>query len=227
LRELAQLSPAQLAQRLVVFPAELIDAGYDLRMLQPVAGSFVVQGDAACFVPRFPFVAGVSYALVVDPGSASPEVRTILRPERAQVPTTHVVAIYPTTASVPVNLLKLYVHFSAPMSEGRAARAIQVFRADSGEPLQDVFVAMEPELWDPDRQRLTLLLDPGRIKRGLVPNAEAGYPLVEGADIVIRVDATIHDAGGRPLREAAERRYRVGPELRARIDLRTGSCQRR
>ena len=66
------------------------------------------------------------------------------------------------------------------MSEGFAARGVQVLRADSGQPLQGVFLTMDPELWDPERRRLTLLLDPGRIKRGLVPNLEAGYPLNEG-----------------------------------------------
>jgi len=218
LHELAQPGTAQLSQRLAVLPAELVEAADDLHSLQPVAGSFVLEGDAVCFVPRFPFVDGVSYTLLVDPGSARPEAWTILRPQRAQAPTTNVAAIYPTTVAVPVNLLKLYVQFSAPMSEGWAARAIQVLRADTREALQDVFVAMEPELWDPDRQRLTLLLDPGRIKRGLVPNAEAGYPLVEGTDVVVRLNAAFHDAAGRPLREAVERRYRVGPALRARID---------
>ena len=34
--------------------------------------------------------------------------------------------IFPTAGELPVNLLRLYVHFSGPMSEGWANRAVQV-----------------------------------------------------------------------------------------------------
>ena len=159
--------------------------------MQPVAGSFECVDGAVWLAPRFPFVAGVSYTLLVDG-----ERWTIARPDRVGTPSTTVVAIYPTAEEVPVNLLRIYVHFSDVMSEGWAARGVQVRRADTDEPLADVFVPMEPELWDGERRRLTMLLDPGRIKRGLVPNAEAGYPLVEGVPIVVAVDAAFHDARG-------------------------------
>ena len=46
---------------------------------------------------------------------------------------TDVVAIYPTTPEVPLNLLRLYVHFSNPMSEGWSARAVQIRHAETRE----------------------------------------------------------------------------------------------
>ena len=104
------------------------------------------------------------------------------------------------------------------MSEGGATRSVHVRRADNDEPLDDVFLAMEPELWDPERRRLTLLLDPGRIKRGLVPHEEASYPLTEGVPVVVRVDAEFRDAAGQPLRTGIERRYEVGPAVRVRVN---------
>lgn len=213
---------AQLVPRLAVLPSELTKAGLDLRALQPVAGRFALDDDAVCFIPRFPFVDGASYSLLLFPapgdGRGDPETCTIQRPARAGAPETSVVAIYPTADELPVNQLKLYVHFSSPMSEGWAARAVHVRRADTHEPLGDVFLRMAPELWDQQRRRLTLLLDPGRIKRGLVPNQEAGYPLTEGVPVVVTIDAEFRDAAGRPLRTGAERRYEVGPALRVRID---------
>ena len=144
----------------------------------------------------------------------------IQRPAEESCPTASVAAIYPDVAQVPVNLLKIYVQFSEPMSEGRAERAVRVCRDDTGEPLDGVFVPMDPELWDPQRQRLTLLLDPARIKHGLVPNLEAGYPLIEGVPFRLFIDAEIRNARGQPLKAGAERRYEVGPEVRARIDPR-------
>ena len=213
---------AQLVPRLVVLPSELTKAGLDLRALQPMAGRFALDGDVLCFIPRFPFLDGTSYSLLLflapGDGRGDPETWTIQRPARTGAPEASVVVISPTADALPVNQLKLYVHFSRPMSEGWAARAVHVFRADTHEPLGDVFLRMEPELWDADRKRLTLLLDPGRIKRGLVPHQEAGYPLTEGVPVVVTIDASFRDAAGRPLRTGAARRYQVGPALRARID---------
>jgi hypothetical protein len=189
--------------------------------LQPTAGRFDVDDDGVWFIPRFPFIAGTSYSLLVQTDehhAVGPELWTIERPARVGAPTTDVVEIYPSADVVPLNLLKLYVHFSAPMSEGWALRAVRVRRADTGAQLEGVFLPMEPELWDPGHRRLTLLLDPGRIKRGLVPHEEAGYPLVEGVPIVVSIDLEFRDAAGRPLRAAFERRYEVGPAVRTRVD---------
>ena len=165
---------------------------------------------------------GTHYVLLVGSPdlAAQPEVWTIERPRTAQEPETEAVAIYPTAAELPLNQLKLYVQFSGPMSEGWAATAVQVRRAGDGAALTNVFLASETELWDREHRRLTLLLDPGRIKRGLVPNAEAGYPLVEGVPIVAAVDPTFRDAAGRPLRAGLERRYDVGLALRSQVDPR-------
>jgi hypothetical protein len=80
---------------------------------------------------------------------------------------------------------------------------------------------MDPELWDPGRTRLTLLLDPGRIKRGLAPHEEAGYPLEPGVAIIVEVDTAFRDADGLPLRAPARRRYEVGAAVRARVDPRS------
>ena len=221
LGELGRLAPGDLARRVVLLPSEVSPpAAGDYRALPPVAGSFSLEGDSVCFFPRFPFRDGMQYSLVVDShaGEGDPEVWTIQRPSAVVTPTTEVAAIYPTAAEVPVNLLKVYVHFSAPMSEGWAGRAIKVCREDSGEVLEGVFLPPEPELWDPDRRRLTMLLDPGRIKRGLAPNLEAGYPLMEGVPIKVMVDAEFRDAGGQPLVAGTERSYRIGPPLWERID---------
>ena len=191
-----------------------------MRSLQPLAGSFATDGNGLRFIPRFPFQDGTSYSLLigVGPAASGAEVWSVTRPATPVAPTTDVVAIYPSSEELPVNQLKLYVHFSSSMSEGWAARAVHVRRADTGEPLRDVFIAHGPELWDPQRRRLTLLLDPGRIKRGLAPHEEAGYPLVEGVPIVVKVDEAFRGARGQPLRASMERCYKVGPVVRARID---------
>ena len=228
LRELAALEISEIGRWLRVLPSELVGSIGDVEAIQPVAGCFEVDEDAVYFTPRFPFQDGTRYSLLLDPVNAQatggpPGVWTIERPSAAGSATTKVLAIYPSVEVLPVNQLRFYVHFSAPMSEDGAARAVHLHRADNGEPLAGAFLA-GPELWDGARRRLTLLLDPGRIKRGLVPNQEAGYPLIEGVPVVVRIDAAFHDAEGRPMVATAERRYKVGPAVRTRVDPARWQC---
>jgi hypothetical protein len=91
---------------------------------------------------------------------------------------------------------------------------VQLLDAD-GAPLIGALLVTEYELWDPDRRRLTVLLDPARIKRGLVPHGEVGYPLRKGESVTLVVDAEFPDAAGGPLRAGARRTWQViGDERR-------------
>jgi len=169
------------------------------------------------FVPRFPFLAATSYVVVDGPGpDGEPISASIAVPPVGGAPTTSVLGIEPAVAVVPRNLLRLHVRFSAPMSEGRAAGHVRLLRS-TGEPVPGALLSLDPELWDPQRRRLTVLLDPARIKRGLVPHREAGYPLVEGEVVRLAVDAGFPDAAGRGLRSGAESAFEVGPDLRGLV----------
>ena len=218
--ELRDLDAGQLIRRLALFPSEALVGGAGSPALPSVAGAFALQDDAVRFVPRFPFADGMSYSLRVESGDSAQavEIWAIRRPSLTSAPAAQVLRIHPTASALPYNLLRMYVHFSAPMSEGWAAQAIRICDGDTDKFLEGVFLPPEPELWDRERRRLTLLLDPGRIKRGLVPNRELGYPLVEGMTVRVIVDAEFRDAKGQPLQAGAERRYRIGPALRSRID---------
>ena len=205
--------------RPALFPSQVLESRGGIEGVPAVAGRFEVEGGAAYFVPRFPFVDGMEYSLALFRGAPEqPETWRVRRPAKEVTPTAGVTAIYPDVDEVPLNLLKIYVHFSEPMSEGWGDRAVRVCRAEDGEPLEGVFLPMEPELWDRERRRLTLLLDPGRIKRGLAPNLEAGYPLNEGVPFRLSIDPSFRDAKGRPLVEGAERVYGVRPAIRERIN---------
>jgi hypothetical protein len=74
-------------------------------------------------------------------------------------------------------------------------------------------VAMEKTGTDvylsPAGQRLTVLFDPGRIKRGLVPNVEAGLPLVPGRSYRLVISADWLDAHRRPLDRGFEKSFSV------------------
>jgi hypothetical protein len=181
----------------------------DLSRLPPMAGQLVADGPDLCFVPRFGFADGTGYVVTVDDVPAG----VLHSPRRARPATAAVLAIRPSAAVVPRNLLRCYVWFSAPMSTGSAAGQIRLV-GDDGMALDDALLEHD-ELWDADRRRLTVLLDPARIKRGL---AGHGYALAQGRAFRLEVGTGLRDAAGAPLRAGARRRYRTGPDERRRVE---------
>ncbi len=180
-----------------------------------MAGRLVRDGAGACFIPRFAFLDGTTYTVTVEGAVAATLVRA--RPDR--MATTEVAGIRPTSARVPRNLLRLYVWFSAPMSEGYAAGHVRL-ADDNGCTIAGALLASDYELWDSTRRRLTVLLDPARIKRGLADHRTAGYPLRSGEPFRLVVDGGFRDARGLPLRAGTQRRYEVGGDERRHVDPR-------
>lgn len=185
-----------------VVPEELV--GVDA-LLPATPGTWRASDTARSFEPRFPFVAGRRYVVF----AGGEPVGALERPGAPDAMSTARVAhVFPSGAWVPRNLLRLYVWFTAPMSDGFAGS----IRID-GE--RDTFLATAEELWDPNRTRLTLFLDPARIKRGLVPHEALGYPLREGVRMRLVIEG-LRDAAGAPV-EAVTVERDVGPDLRHRL----------
>jgi hypothetical protein len=175
-----------------------------------VLGAHAVDEEGLHFLPRFPFVSGVRYTARFRHGRLTSE-RTFTGPPNAGPPPA-VEAVYPSTAVLPQNALRLYVHFSRPMRVRDAARHVRL-RDASGAEVPLAFVEVEPGLWDPQRRRLTLLFHPGRVKRGIAPGERLGPTLREGQEYRLTVDEGATDAYGGALREGFERRFLVeGPD---------------
>jgi hypothetical protein len=58
-----------------------------------------------------------------------------------------------------------------------------------------------------------VLFDPGRVKRGILPNRASGRPLTPGMTFAITVKREWPDAHGKPLASAVRKEYRVGPPV--------------
>ena len=197
--------------------------------LPPVLGDYAVRAGALRFTPRFPFDAGQRYEVVFDPSSlpsarggsaAAPShaLRTMVEvPAPDREPSTRVVAVYPTGPEVPENHLRLYVVFSAPMGLGGGGEHVRLLD-EHGRPLADPFLPLDVDLWNADRTRFTVLYDPGRVKRGIRPNAELGRPLEGGRRYTLVIDADWRDAAGQPLTAPFRREFRVGPARERALD---------
>jgi len=195
-----------------------------------ILGDYEVDARGLRFTPRFPFTPGRMHRAIFDSRAFAtilhlqPSPVDILRlsfvvdaPE--QPATTRVVAVYPSGDSVPANLLRVYILFSRPMSRRGIADHVKLL-GESGEAVEHPFLNLEQDLWDPSGQRLTLIFDPGRIKRGLALHENKGLPLRAGGRYRLVISADAKDAEGKPLAEAFSKEYRVLPAERSTPDPR-------
>jgi hypothetical protein len=209
--------PAQWHALLVVI-AEQGDLMADA-MLPPMLGTYRVQDAKLRFEPRFPLEPGVNYRAVLKtaglPGGAEDSgpkfiAASFRAPTRPVTPTTVVSHIYPSSDVLPENLLKFYVHFSAPMRGGHIYDHIHLRNA-AGKDVELPFLEIDEELWDPTMTRLTLFIDPGRIKRGVEPLESIGPALEAGKSFTLVIGKEWKDSSGNPLKETFQKAFRVGP----------------
>jgi hypothetical protein len=183
-------------------------------------GAYTIEDRGLRFTPRFAPSPGNRYSARFDaevfnrmtgarlPAGGAHGTWTLV--QESGPGTTVVDALYPSSDSVPMNLLRIYVQFSAPMSVGESGERLRVLD-ESGRAVKDAFLIPSggEELWDPEKRRLTVLFDPGRIKRDLKPHEERGLPLQAGHTYRIVIDSAWRDATGHPLARAFERTLRV------------------
>lgn len=211
--------PPQWQRLLAVYaqPGQPGQATIDPR-LPPMLGAYGIRSAVLRFEPQFPLEPGVTYLAVFRPdhlpGGADAGGAAITAshrlPPREATPTTVVSHVYPTAEVLPENLLKFYIHFSAPMSRGQIYDHIRL-RDAAGKGIELPFLEIGEELWDPEMKRLTLFIDPGRIKRGVRPLEEVGPALEAGKSYALVIDRAWKDGAGNPLRENFEKVFQVGP----------------
>ncbi|KZN30608.1 hypothetical protein N480_06510 [Pseudoalteromonas luteoviolacea S2607] len=100
----------------------------------------------------------------------------------------HVSAVYPTADTLPENLLRFYIYFNHAMRTENTHSHIYL-TDEYGRRLDGVFLENRFSLWSPDRTRLTLLFDPGRVKTGLVAHNTLGRALEAGKTYNLVIDA--------------------------------------
>jgi hypothetical protein len=184
-----------------------------------IVGKYQVVNDRLIFTPRYPLIEGKRYRATFDPSvlhradqkQASVELVFTMAEKEIGKPA-EVVEVYPTSNVVPENQLKLYLTFSKSMSRGEVYRRVKLLDAQ-GKPVERPFIELLEELWNADNTRLTLLFDPGRIKRGLKPREEEGPILEDGKTYTFVIDSAWPDADGQPLATSFRKTFRaVAPD---------------
>ena len=185
--------------------------------LLPMAGNWQVERKLLRFEPRFPLAHGVRYRAEYRPQHGEPLISFFERPAAKLGVPTEVVQVFPSSAVLPENQLKFYVQFSAPMSRGGTYEHVHIRDAE-GSVIDLPFLELDEELWDLPMTRLTLLIDPGRIKRGVKPLEDIGPVFESGKNYSLTLETQCRDATGQPLRQTFEKKFRIGPADRTPPD---------
>ena len=182
--------------------------------LPPMSGRYTLSGNGIRFTPHFPFQQGLHHRVNFDPRPLGcpgyVETATFgfsLPARRGDLPV-EVEHIFPSTDELPENLLRFYVCFSQPMQRGHAEREVLLLGPD-GQPVRDVLYRAPAELWDRSMRCLTVLLDPGRLKRGVGPNRDLGPPLRVGQAYMLAIGTGMTGSSGRRLFDPVYKRFSV------------------
>jgi hypothetical protein len=97
---------------------------------------------------------------------------------------------------------------------------------EDGQAVELPFLRLGEELWDPSGTRLTLLIDPGRIKRGLKPREENGPVLEAGRSYTLVIDPGWPDAEGDPLAREFRKEFRAEAPDEIQPDPKTWTIDR-
>jgi hypothetical protein len=216
INRLKRSKPALTEWRLVLSVYAMQEGTAGASDLPPMLGVYRAESNSLRFEPGFPIEPGLRYRAVFRPdqmpggSTAAPVISDFQSPRRNVKPSTLVSHIYPSAGALPENLLKFYVHFTAPMSRGNIYDYIRL-RDDSGKDVELPFLEINEELWDASMTRLTLIIDPGRIKRGVRPLEEIGPALVAGKSYTLEIGREWRDGAGLPLKESYQKSFKVDP----------------
>lgn len=204
---LQKLSPDDLQKTMTI---RVHQPGFAIN-LPPLLGTHSVTETELRFSSRFPLSPSVQYRVELAPNlieSPHKELTIVFSSRtKKRMPAATVSAVYPSADVLPENLLKFYIHFSAPMSRGEAYERIHLMHG--GAEVESPFLELGEELWDADQKRFTLFVHPGRIKRGLKPREDRGTPMSEGKEYTLRIDTEWLGADRQPLASSFAKKFRV------------------
>ncbi|MBK5277843.1 MAG: Ig-like domain-containing protein [Bacteroidia bacterium] len=170
-----------------------------IRLIKPgertaILGKYKIEEEQIVFESAVHLTRGFQYEVLwLDSLLAEIEIpidESVIAPE--------LLMVYPTQDTVPENLLKIFLHFSQPMVEGQSISHITLLK-NGRDTLDGTFLDLQPELWNNESTVLTLWLDPGRIKRDLIPNRELGAPLIANESYTLHISPNWKSKEGKSL----------------------------
>ena len=119
-------------------------------------------------------------------------------------------AVFPSSDTLPENLLRMYIHFSTPMKTIGNLEKIKLVEEQGQEVVGAIFNNVY-ELWDKNQKQLTLIFDPSRVKTGLIVHEQRGRSLQAGKNYKL-VIGQLEDVEGNKLEKVYAKSFYVNVE---------------
>jgi len=176
----------------------------------PIQGQHIREGNYLIFKPYFPFESGMIYVARTKKNNSHSDYsfHSFQIGKKKKIEESKIISIYPTASQLPENLLRFYIYFNTPMKKGEALKHIQL-TDEAGNVDNHTFMEFKQELWSSDDKRLTILFDPGRIKRGVTTNIKEGPALIEGKRYKLSISGTWQDVYGQKLSTKTTKEFEV------------------
>jgi hypothetical protein len=101
----------------------------------------------------------------------------------------------------------------------RSGAGLVTLLDERGDEVADAFLPLDADLWNAEQTRYTVFFDPGRVKRGILPNREMGRALVPGRRYTLVVRRGWRDGHGEPLTAEFRRTFTAGPAVEAPLSM--------
>lgn len=185
----------------------------------PVQGTFSYSSNDLIFTPYYPFERGLTYTVrTKDLNTGKYFNRDFVLESIEKRDIAELLRIYPSAEELPENLIRFYLYFNTPMRKGEALQHIHLLDSIGNKDIK-AFMQFKQELWSPDGKRLTLLFDPGRIKRGVSTNLTLGPALLKGNTYQLTISGEWQDVYGQKLGTTVKKTFKIGAAYRTAIDI--------
>ena len=175
-----------------------------------VTGDWKAAGkDVFDFQPKYALQAGTKYRVFFDGDTSFADVSI---PDTRDKTPPVLLHVFPSGDILPENTLRFYLVFSKPMSRGEAYARVK-FLDENGKAVVQPFLELDAELWNPEQTRLSLLIDPGRIKQEVKPRLDLGPVFLAGKKYTLVVDGKWPDAAGVPMGNDWRLTITAGPAI--------------
>ena len=185
----------------------------DLYEAQKILGQASRYGEQVNFKPIVPLSFDTPYTLAYNDAIKHFVIKLPEGYERLTV-----VAIHPDSKEIPANLLKWYVEFSRPINPMNIYDYFSIIDYE-GAAIERAILPLESALLSEDGKLLTLWMEPGRQKRGLLPNQELGAVLQIGQHYKLQIDHNLKDENGVRMQQRNPFEFKVIKPDRSKPDI--------
>ena len=168
-----------------------------------ILGKTVVTEDGLSFYPWVPFQREVEYTI-----DWNGETKNFSIPREEKYKVLKVIAVHPSSETIPSNTLKWYIQFSRRVNPTNIYNHIRLVDA-SGNEVERAILHLSPPLLSEDGKTLTLWMEPGRQKRDLGPNERLGEVMQPNQSYILKVAATLKDDNGLNLKTGIQHHFKT------------------